>query len=217
MIRRTSVILALVVLAFPYIVHAQTDGNWIVRTRIISVSPDDSSNAISTTGSTVSVDSAVAPEVDLTVRFAQSWGVELALFTAKHQFETSGGLVGGLDAGDAWIFSPTLCLQYHIPVEGMFDPYVGAGVNYTAFYGYDLSDDMRSLGLEEFDFDPSFGFVGQLGSDIALGKRWSLNLDVKYIDMTTDVELREQPRGLLDVVEVEVNPWVFGLGLAWSL
>ena len=217
MIRRTCVVIALVCLASPFIAHAQTDGNWIVRTRIISVSPDDSSGGIGTTGSTVSVDSAIAPEVDLTLRFAQHWGLELSLFTAKHQFETQGGAIGGLDAGDAWTFSPTVCLQYHIPLDGMFSPYVGAGINYTAFYGYDLSDDMRSLGLREFDFDPSFGFVAQLGSDIALGESWSLNLDVKYIDVASDVELREEPTGLFDMVEVEVNPWVFGVGLAWSL
>ncbi len=217
MIRRSCVLLALVVIVSPCIVDAQTDGNWIVRTRIISVSPDDSSNAIAGTGSTVSVDSAVAPELDLTMRFARNWGLELSVFTAKHQFETSGGLIGGLDAGDAWTFSPTLTLQYHFDLESMFSPYVGAGINYTAFYGYDLSNAMRDLGLKEFDFDPSFGFVGQIGTDIALGRTWSLNFDLKYIDMTTDVELRENPTGLLDVVEVDVNPWVFGLGLAWSL
>ena len=215
---RCIVMVMVLLSALPGLVASQDagDAHWIIRTRIISVSPSDASAMITTTGSEIGVDSAIAPEIDLMYRFARHWGIELTLFTAKHQFETVGGAIGGMDAGDAWILPPTITFQYWIPVEGKVQPYVGLGLNYTSFYGYDLSDDLRGLGLIELDFEPSFGFAGQLGADFTLGRTWSLNLDVKYIDISTDVELRRGAPGLLDTVSVDVDPWVFGLGLGWA-
>lgn len=191
------------------------DYHWVARARVISVSPDDSSGTIADTGTGVSVDSAVVPEVDLSYMFNPQWGVEVIAATSQHDLATSGGAIGGLDAGSVWVLPPTVTLQYHPQVTGSLHPYLGVGVNYTLFYSYDLSSDLESAGLSDVDLDDSFGLAGQLGVDIDINERWLFNADVKYIDISTDADLKLASGGVLDTVSVDINPWVFGVGVGY--
>lgn len=77
------------------------------------------------------MDSAVVPEVDLTYMFNPRWGVEVVAATAQHDLATSGGAIGGLDAGSVWVLPPTVTLRYQPPVTGSLHPYLGVAVNYT--------------------------------------------------------------------------------------
>jgi len=194
---------------------AACDGRWILRFRIISVSPDDSSSTIADTGTGVAVDSDVVPEFDVTYMMTEHWGLELIAGTSKHDLSGKDGSLAGADMGSIKVLPPTLTLNYHFTVGEKFHPYVGAGINYTTFYNYDLSGDLASLGVKHISFDSSTGLAGQVGLDIDLKNGWLMNFDVKYIDMSTDAKIILDSGEVLDTVSVDINPWVLGFGFGY--
>ena len=52
--------------------------------------------------------------------------------------------------------------------------------------------------------------AGQLGADFALSGAWSLNVDLKYITMNTNVYVGTTKAGKLDL-----NPWVASAGIGY--
>jgi len=204
-------------------VAAAQAGDWKLRARLINISPDDSSSEIVVpdefgdpinTGTTVSVDSATTLEFDVTYLFSDKLGLELIAALASHDLSTSGGLLGGADAGSVDVLPPTLTLQYFFLTDGKLQPYIGAGVNWTMFPSYDLSDDLDDLGITDVEFSDSFGFAGDAGLDFYLGDNWLLNADVKYIQIDTDADLKVGG-DTLETVSVDINPWVFGVGVGY--
>ncbi len=208
MTRKACLVFALVLLVAPILAHAQE--GWIFRARVINIAPDASSSQILDTGTTVDVDSAWTLEVDLTYMFSENVGLELIAATANHDLATTGGALGGANAGSVWVLPPTLTLQYFFGT-GDIRPYVGAGINYTVFYGYDLSADLASLGITDVTFSNSFGFDGDIGVDFYIGDKWLINADIKYIQISTDADLKVGS-DILDTIAVDVDPWVFGIG-----
>lgn len=207
--KKAVVLLAVVVLVLPAVASAQD--NWIARMRVINVSPNDSSSMILDTGTEVAVDSATTVEFDLTYMFNENLGLEVIAAYPSHDLTTAGGALGGADAGKVKVLPPTFTLQYRFGTEGI-RPYVGIGLNYTTFPSYDLSADLAALGVTDVDLDDSVGVAGNLGIDFDFGDRWLFNLDVKYIKISTDADL-ETADGILDTIEVDIDPWVFGAGI----
>ncbi len=123
--------------------------------------------------------------------------------TTKHEVE-----VEGLDLGHVWLLPPTLNVQYHF-YSGDFKPYIGAGVNYTIFYGEDAGD------VVGMDYENSVGFSFQAGIDYNLNDKWFLNLDVKQLLLSTDVTVNAGEAVI--PVEVDINPLIIGLGIGVKL
>lgn len=206
-------------------------GDWIVRVRGINVSPTDSSTEVDVPalggyvpGSSVGVNSSTVPESDITYMLAPHWGVELILGTSQHDVNPQGSaLIGALDGLaptgtgssdviDAWALPPTLTLQYHLMPTSNFRPYVGIGINYTIFYGEDVTGPLAVDGAT-VNMRPSLGWAAQVGADFDLGDSgWFANVDVKYIDMDTRAEFRNTAVGDVNV-DVDINPIVFGIGI----
>lgn len=109
-------------------------------------------------------------------------------------------LVGGEKVGSTRHLPPTITLQYHPKLESPFQPYVGAGVNYTHFY-----NETSTLGALELD--PSTGLALEAGVDYAIGKNVGLNAAVWNADIDTDATLDGKA---LDTVEID--PWVYMVG-----
>ncbi len=210
--KRIALILVLGLILIPSITNA---GDWIVRLRVINIDPNESSDKIGETGTEVAVDSATVPEVDVTYNFTKRLGLELVAAIADHDLNASGGALNGADLGTVSILPPTLVLQFHPFPGGLFDFYIGAGVNYTNFYDYDLSSDLAGIGVTDIDFDSSFGLAGDIGLSFFFGDHFHLNGDIKYIQIATDAKIRTAD-GVLDTVSVDVDPWVFGLGVGWK-
>lgn len=202
-------VIMIVVLVVPTVADAQS---WILRARAISVQPNDSSGEIGDFGSYVAVDSATTLEVDITYMFSDQIGLEVIAATTKHDLSATGGALDGASLGSVMVLPPTAILQWYIIPEGMLNLYVGAGLNFTYFYSYDLSDDLEGLGVTGVTFDNSFGLAGNLGLNINLSDRWMLNGDIKYIQMKTDAGVKVGS-DTLDTVSVDINPWVFGIGV----
>jgi outer membrane protein len=178
-------------------------GDWLVRLRAINVVPNEEAT-ITPIGGDVDIDTSVVPELDITYFVQDNWAVELILGVTPHDVMAVDTAAGDIDLGDVTLLPPTLTLQYHFNPEGQYRPYVGAGVNYTHFFNEDLPS---GSALSTIDYDASFGLAAQAGIDIALQDEWFLNLDVKYIDIDTDVVID----GAVNA-DVQIDPVVFGVG-----
>lgn len=202
-----NILLFILLLGFTINLNAQdTDATedynkWQARLRLISVIPSAGDDL---DGGEVNLSTAYVPELDFTYFFTKNWAAELILGTAKHNVDVDIDGLGNIDLGHVWLLPPTLNLQYHFYADDL-KPYLGAGVNYTFFYGVDEGD------VADMDYDNSFGFSLQAGLDYNLNDKWFLNLDIKKLFLSTDVKV-DTGEGVLPV-EVDINPLIVGLGV----
>lgn len=191
---------------------------WQVRLRAVGVAPDESAS-IGIIGGDVAISNALIPELDFTYFFTENFAAELILGTAKHDVNTVGSdisAVGGptsfnVDLGSVMLLPPTLTAQYHFfPLgEKNFKPYVGAGVNYTLFYN------VKSGDVADVTYDNALGYAAQLGFDLMLDETFFINVDVKRLFLSTDVSVDASnlAPGLIIPAEVDINPWLVGVGV----
>ena len=182
---------------------------WMIRARLLGIEPDDDSSTITVIGGKAEVDDSISADVDFSYFFSNNVAAELTLAVAEHDVGAKHTSVGNgdVDLGDVKLLPPTLTLQYHFIPDGKWRPYVGAGVNYTIFFDDDPGD------ATSIDYDDSFGFALQAGVDIGLNENWAINLDVKKIYLETDVSAKAP--GVNAKTEVDIDPWLFGIGLAY--
>lgn len=179
------------------------EGSLLVRARAVYVDFDNGQkDGLPLGGATkVEADSRWIPEVDFSYFLTKNIAAELVL-TYPQNIDI---MVGGAKAGTIKALPPSLLVQYHFTELGAFKPYIGAGVNYTIF-----SKRSNILGGAAEVERSSFGLVGQLGFDYMIDKKWSINVDVKYVQMDTDVKV-----GGNKVGNVELNPITAGVGVGY--
>ena len=183
------------------------EGKWVLRARALGVLPqEDASISGAVTGSTISIDNSVVPELDASYFVTNNIAFELIAAVTPHKAHTVTSSVGPLDLGDVWLLPPTLTAQYHFTDLGQFKPYVGAGVNYTVFF-----DASKGSSVSNVDYSNSFGPALQAGMDYMLDDHWMLNLDVKKIWINTDVKFNS---GAI-AADVDINPWIVGVGVGY--
>ena len=191
-------------------------GDILVRLRGIVVAPNEKSGSVlpAFPGEKVSIDNAVAPEIDVTWMASDHIGFELIAATTKHSASGRTGTTGSIGKlASTWVLPPTLTAQYHFLPDAPVRPYVGAGVNYTLFYSEDASGGLEStVGKTKVHMSDSFGWAAQAGVDIDLNDRLFLNIDVKYIDIDTTARLSTTAAGV-QKVHVDLDPLVFGVGV----
>lgn len=198
------------------IAYGQSDSGsdfdpWQIRVRVISVSPDEGAS-IDAIGGDVDISTAFVPEIDITYFFTENWSAELILATTNHDVEAVNTAVGNIDLGDVWLLPPTLLGQYHF-TGGNFVPYLGAGFNLTLFYGVD-----EGPVANDVDYDTAFGFAFQTGFDYNLNDKWFLNLDVKKAFLNTDATINATDAlGATVGADVDIDPWIFGMGVGIKL
>jgi outer membrane protein len=204
-----SLLLATSVVASPIMAEAATKaGDFIIRGRAISVIPsEDATITGAVTGSQIDIDTAVVPEVDFSYFVTDNIAFELIAAITPHDVNTKTSSAGPLDLGDVWLLPPTLTVQYHFNQFGAYKPYVGAGVNYTHFFSEDKGTSVTSV-----DYGDSFGPALQAGMDYMLDEHWMLNVDVKKIWINTDVKFN----GGAIRADVDINPWVVGVGVGYK-
>ena len=181
---------------------AAAAGDILIRVRAVGVIPDMSDNI---PGLVVGGDGNVVPEIDGTYFLTDHFALELIAATTKHTIKANG--VGQL--GSVWLLPPTLMAQYHFDPDGAFRPYIGAGVNYTIFYGgQDTGVIPAHVG-----YTNNFGWALQAGADIPVGSNGLfLNVDLKHIFLSTDVKLAGAKIG-----SANIDPWLIGVGIGIKL
>lgn len=174
-----------------------------VRVRALDVIADGD-GTVAQNGLKTDVDHAITPEVDLTYFFTKNVSAELIAATSEHEIEA-----GSFDVGEAWILPPTLTLQYHFTPDSKFSPYVGAGLNYSLFYG-----ESEGTGFNNLDVDGGVGYAVQAGFDYWLNENWGVNLDAKYINLDVDVDV-DLGTTHLDADDVDLDPVILGAGVSY--
>ncbi len=188
-------------------VNAQGDfSKWQVRLRGLAIVPNESAT-IEVIGGDVQISNAYIPELDFTYFFTKNIAAELILGTSNHDVKAVSTAVGDIPLGDVSLLPPTLTLQYHLDGE-VVRPYIGAGVNYTLFYGAD-----EGPVADKVDYDNSLGFDVQLGFDIFLNDKWFVNLDAKYLWLNTTATVNATSAlGATVKADVDINPFIAGIG-----
>jgi len=195
-------------------------GDVLLRARAIMVAPNESSGGITPAFPTerVSVNNSVMPEVDITYMATDNIGFELIAATTRHGVSGISGTTGGIGKlANTWVLPPTLTAQYHFNPGGKVRPYVGAGVNYTIFYESKATSGLQAaVGPTKVRLSDSFGWAAAVGTDFDLSEKVFLNVDVKYIDISTHATLTTTAAGV-QRVDVKLNPFVFGVGIGFRL
>ncbi|MFN7044760.1 MAG: OmpW/AlkL family protein [Flavobacterium sp.] len=183
---------------------------WQVRLRAVGVAPDESAK-IGIIGGDVAISNALIPELDFTYFFTEHFAAELILGTAKHDVQAIETAAGNVDLGSVWLLPPTLTAQYHFYTsdQKVFKPYIGAGVNYTLFYN------VKSGDVAGVDYDNALGYAAQVGFDLMLDDTFFINFDAKRLFLSTDVtvDASNLAPGLSIPAEVDINPWLIGVGV----
>ena len=183
---------------------------WQVRLRAVGVAPEESAT-IGIIGGDVAISNALIPELDITYFFTENFAAELILGTAKHDVQAINTAAGDVNLGSVWLLPPTLTAQYHFYTSDkkVFKPYIGAGVNYTLFYN------VKSGDVADVTYDNALGYAAQLGFDLMVDDTFFINVDVKRLFLSTDVSVDASnlAPGLIIPAEVDINPWLVGVGV----
>jgi len=175
---------------------------WLVRARAVHIDPADHSSPVGGAGPSdqITVSSKTIPEVDISYFFSPNLAAELVLtYPQKHDVSVAGSKIGSFKH-----LPPTLTLQYHFLPAGTIDPYLGAGVNYTRISNVDLNGGNITLDKS------SWGLALQAGVDIKLDRNWSINVDVKKVQIRSDVHLAGE-----QVSRIKIDPVLFGVGVGY--
>lgn len=178
------------------------EGPWLVRVRAVNLAPADKSTPLGGIGNAdrISVERRIIPELDVSYAFTPHWSAELVLtYPQKHEVMLDGAVIGSFKH-----LPPTLLAQYRFTPMGQFTPYLGAGVNYTR-----ISSDHLLGGAATLD-NHSVGAALQVGFDYSINPRWSLNVDLKRVNIRSDVTVAGAR-----VSEVKVDPTLFALGVGY--
>lgn len=224
--KKSLLVLALAAAFAPVLAQAEA-GDFVVRARVVNINPDEDSklgktvnkNVLAgamTPGAELSVDSNTIPEFDISYYVTKNIALELILATgSKHDVSVKGDSVGVVPnqlLGSVDVLPPTLTVQWHFNPDQTFDPYVGAGINYTAFLDRKLNVRQGPLAGTKIKVDSdSWGYALQAGLDVNLKDGWLINADVKYVNIETDVKLKTG--GWTKIDSLDINPWVFGIGI----
>ncbi len=187
-------------------------GTWMVRLRMIDMKPQESGDVLTQatsadSGWDVKLTEDYVPEIDLTYFFTDNFAVEVIAGTTKHKARVYNGTTM-VDAGDVKLLPPVVTAQWHFNPKGKVSPYVGAGINYTFFY------DVNDGSLSNVSYEDGFGWALQAGVDVATTGPWFVNFDVKKVWLDTDLKADATGVGLVPVKsDVDIDPWVFGVGL----
>ncbi|AGZ37317.1 outer membrane protein OmpW [Pseudomonas sp. SWI6] len=218
---------ALVALALAApVANAHQAGDFIIRAGAATVDPNEDSGALKLDGAKVSGTKATLDsDTQLGLTFAYMLtdhiGVELLAATPFNHTVAVKGLGPGLDGklADIKHLPPTLSLQYYpMAPTSKFQPYAGIGINYTMFFDEDLSGARKQQGFSNLKLQDSVGLAGQLGMDYMLTDNLLFNASVWYIDLDTKATV-DGPNALgvgKTKVDVDVDPWVYMVGLGYK-
>jgi outer membrane protein len=195
-----SVVVALIAVAASQAMAQESP--WLVRARAVYIDPDNKSTPVGGAGASdrLEVATKTIPELDISYFFTPHISAELILtYPQKHKVRLDGAEIGSFKH-----LPPTLTAQYHFAPGATINPYVGVGVNYTRISKVRLLD-----GAGDLEND-SWGLALQAGVDLRINERWSINADVKKVNIRSDVYV-----GGANASHLKVDPLLFGLGVGY--
>ncbi len=223
----TASVLAMA-LAAP-LAQAHQAGDVILRAGAITVDPHEETSGIlvdrgalagADLGGKASLDSDTQLGLNFAYMLTDHVGIELLAATPFQHDVSISGTAGGLadgKLGDLKHLPPTLSLVYYpMDSQSAFQPYVGAGVNYTWFFDESVGSAATAGGFDNFRVKNSWGWAAQVGMDYMLTDQLMINAQVRYIDIDTDAYVDNTVLGVRAKVDVEVDPMVYMVGLGYK-
>ncbi len=146
-------------------------------------------------------------EDDISIAFTgvymldQNWGIELL---AALPFEHTIYVGDGITASTKHL-PPTLSGQYYFTNSSAFTPYVGVGLNYTKFFSEKINVPA------DLDLGASWGLALQAGVDWAITDSMFVNLEIRDIDISADIDLNGSQIG-----KAEIDPITIGVNVGWQ-
>jgi outer membrane protein len=222
--------------------QAYEQGDWILRLGATTVDPDTDSDDINLPGGEIGFPEGITLKADAdddtqlgiipVYMITNKFALEILLATPfDHDISAHGqGAIKGLnlDAGSSKQLPPTASVQWY-PRGGQsgWQPYIGAGVNYTIVCDEDVDNELKdTLGVlipgvngADLSMDDSFGLAAQAGVDIPFGEHWAFNMAVWYIDIDTTAKINAKVDGesVAKVkFDVDLDPWVYNIGIAYK-
>lgn len=189
--------------------QAQILDNFQIKVGVSGVLPNEGAD-VTPIGGDVDISDEWVPSLQIEYFFNDRVSAELLCCVATH--DVSATALGGIDLGEVTHFPPTVTLKYRWTSMGPFEPYVGAGVNYTAFID-DETPPSPPGPINGIDYDDSFGPALQIGFDYRLDEHWALNFDVRRLWINTDVSI-DTDLGPVQA-DVDIDPWVVSTSIGY--
>ena len=146
--------------------------------------------------------SSINLEISLRRKINRFLTTELNIGTQSREVDLTDPDGNEVSLGAIELLPINLLLQYHLSL-GSWQPYFGAGANYTKIWE-------KSGTLNSREFSDNFGFVLQLGSDVDILPYALFNFEIKVIDMAVSFETPGEPD-----TKFELNPFSIGVGLGF--
>ncbi|HKM26538.1 MAG TPA: OmpW family outer membrane protein [Thiopseudomonas sp.] len=211
-------------------VQAHQAGDIIVRAGAVTVQTHENTSGVKgdrgalagmgNLGGKASINNDTQLGLNFAYMVTDKWGVELLAATPfKHDVSIKGtGIVDG-KLGSFKHLPPTLSAVYYpLDSKSAFQPYVGAGINYTWFFDESVSSSAKNNGARDFtslNIKNSWGLAAQVGADYMLTDNIMINGQVRYIDIDTTAYASHNTLGRAKV-NVDVKPWVYMVGLGYK-
>ena len=226
--KKTLLATSLIALALATpLAQAHKAGDIIVRAGAATVDPHEDSSEIwvgalgtDVAGTKATLDSDTQLGLNFAYMVTDHVGIELLAATPfSHNVGVKGmpGPFAGLNGklGELKHLPPTLSVVYYpLDAGSAFQPYVGAGINYTWFFDTELTGEAEDKGFSGLDLDDSWGLAAQVGMDYMLTDNVMLNAQVRYIDIDTQGSTSFGGREV--EVDVDVDPFVYMVGLGYK-
>ncbi|KAF0867102.1 OmpW family protein [Pseudomonas sp. LD120] len=213
------------------IAHAHEAGDILVRAGAITVNPKADSGSVkvdrgpaagTNLGGKATMDSDTQLGLNFAYMITNNIGIELLAATPfEHdvKLKNTGLAAANGKLGTLKHLPPTLSVVYYpMDSKSVFQPYVGAGINYTWIYDEHVGSRAQAEGFDNFRAKNSWGLAWQVGADYMLTDKLMLNAQVRYIDINTTayVDNNSVAPGTRAKVNVDVDPMVYMVGLGYK-
>ena len=190
-----------IALASPVRASDEVPRHWIARIGIHPVHPKPDGHRDFEVGSDAGF------SLGATYLFSRHWALELfAAFPRPHELHDAAGD----RAGSFKMIPASATVQYHITdTAGRVRGYAGVGVAHASIG----SERTRgSIAGRMLDIDDASGVTAAVGLDMDLGRKWFVNIDARWMDLDSTLQLDRAARGRL-----ELDPYLFGLSIGRRL
>lgn len=208
---------------------AHQAGDVLVRAGAITVNPKADSSTVKVdrgglAGTDLGGKATMSSDTQLGLNFAYMLtdhvGIELLAATPfEHDVKIKGTALGAANGklGTLKHLPPTLSVVYYpLDSKSAFQPYVGGGINYTWIYDEHVGSRASSAGFDNFRASNSWGLAWQIGADYMLTDNLLINAQARYIDIDTNAYVDHPGLGVRAKVDVDVDPFVYMVGLGYK-
>ena len=200
--------------------HAHSEGDIILRAGAITV--DRGSLGGTDLGGKATMSSDTQLGLNFAYMITDHVGIELLAATPfEHdvKLKNTGLPQANGKLGTLKHLPPTLSVVYYpLDSKSVFQPYVGAGINYTWIYDEHVGSRASAEGFDNFRASNSWGVAWQIGADYMLTDNIMINAQARYIDIDTHAYVNNSAvgDGTRAKVNVDVDPFVYMVGLGYK-